>query len=204
MHDIAILIPAAGASSRMRGRDKLIEEVDGLPLLRRQAKRAIFTGAHVTVTVPDHDHPRAKALAGLPVQLVAVPDADLGMSASLRRGVSFLPDGMKALMILPGDMPDLGTTDILTMVEHFRATPFPMVYQATSADGRPGHPVLFPAECFPALAQIDGDQGARKVLEAYKHRLRRVALPGERALTDLDTPEAWEIWRAGQEKKIPA
>ena len=31
----ALLLPAAGASSRMRGRDKLLEHVDGVALLRR-------------------------------------------------------------------------------------------------------------------------------------------------------------------------
>ncbi|WP_084794830.1 nucleotidyltransferase family protein [Pseudoponticoccus marisrubri] len=203
MHDIAILIPAAGSSSRMKGRDKLTEEVEGLPLLRRQAKRAIFTGAHVSVTIPCHDHPRAAALAGLPVQLVAVPDSELGMSASIRRGISFLPHGIRAVMILPADMPDVETADILRLVEGFRATPFPMLQQATAADGTPGHPVLFPADCFPALQQLTGDKGARDVLRANEHRVRRIALPGQRALTDLDTPEAWDMWRARQ-TPIPA
>ncbi|MAY45584.1 MAG: 4-diphosphocytidyl-2C-methyl-D-erythritol synthase, partial [Rhodobacteraceae bacterium] len=32
MNDIPILLLAAGSSSRMRGRDKLMEEVDGQPL----------------------------------------------------------------------------------------------------------------------------------------------------------------------------
>ena len=91
MLDISILIPAAGASSRMRGRDKLTETVDGLPLLRRQALRAIDTGAHVAVTLPDPDHPRTAALQGLPVQVIEVPDSDLGMSASIRRGVASEP-----------------------------------------------------------------------------------------------------------------
>lgn len=201
MQDIAILIPAAGASSRMRGRDKLTEQVEGLPLLRRQAMRAIETGAHVCVTLPDYDHPRAKSLAGLPVQLVAVPDSDLGMSASIRRGVGLLPRGLKAVIILPADMPELESDDISRLIDGFRATPFPMLQQATAEDGTPGHPVLFPEDCFMALQQLTGDQGAREILQINRHRLRHVALPGERALTDLDTPEAWAEWRA---ERIPA
>lgn len=195
MQDIAILIPAAGASSRMRGRDKLLEEVDGAPLLRRQAQRAMATGCHVTVTLPDHDHPRAEALAGLAVQIVAVPDAATGMSASLRRAVAHLPRGLTALVVLPADMPEIDTDDLQTVIEGFRATPFPMLQQATAEDGTPGHPVLFPADCFPALAQLTGDTGARDVLQANAHRLRRVSTPGRRALVDLDTPEAWAAWR---------
>jgi CTP:molybdopterin cytidylyltransferase MocA len=67
--------------------------------------------------------------------------------------------------------------------------------QATAQDGSPGHPVLFPKDCFDDLARLDGDQGARPVLRANDHRLLRIALPGQRALIDLDTPEDWAQWR---------
>ncbi|BBU56654.1 molybdopterin-guanine dinucleotide biosynthesis protein A [Mameliella alba] len=198
MLDISILIPAAGASSRMRGRDKLTETVDGLPLLRRQALRAIDTGAHVAVTLPDPDHPRAAALQGLPVQVIEVPDSDLGMSASIRRGVGLIPRGIKAMIILPADMPEIETEDIQKLISSFQSVPFPMLQQATAADGTPGHPVLFPQDCFMALQTLTGDQGARDVLKANAHRLRQIPLPDRRALTDLDTPEAWRAWRASQ------
>ncbi|NBR54129.1 MAG: nucleotidyltransferase family protein, partial [Rhodobacteraceae bacterium] len=39
-----ILILAAGKSSRMRGRDKHLEEIDGVPLLRRLALAALALG----------------------------------------------------------------------------------------------------------------------------------------------------------------
>lgn len=180
----------------MRGADKLLELVDGQPLLRLQARRALFTGAHVVVTLPDYDHPRADVLAGLPVQLVGVPDAETGMSASLRRGVGMLPSGMRGLMILPCDMPELTTGDLVTVIEAFRSVPFSTVQQGCSEDGTPGHPVLFPADCFTALQTLRGDYGARDVLKANSHRLRRVPLPGQHALVDLDTPEDWDQWRA--------
>ncbi|MGH1414447.1 MAG: nucleotidyltransferase family protein [Pelagimonas sp.] len=198
MLDIAIVIPAAGASRRMRGQDKLLQEIDGVPLLRRQVQIALATGAHVCVTLPDHDHPRAAALQGLPVQIVAVPDAALGMSASLRRGVGLLPRNLRAVIILPADMPDLETEDLLAVYQGFCNEAHPTLQQATSADGKPGHPVLFPSDCFMALMSVSGDQGARQVLRDNKHRLRHVALPGDRALTDLDTPEAWDSWYARQ------
>ncbi|MDJ0822059.1 MAG: nucleotidyltransferase family protein [Paracoccaceae bacterium] len=196
MGGIAVLIPAAGFGTRMRGEDKLLHEVAGMPLLRRQALHALEAGDHVAVTLPAYDHPRAKALNGLPVQIVEVPDADAGMSSSLRRGVGRLPRGMAAVMILPADMPDITESDMALLVSGFRATPHPMLQQGTAADGTPGHPVLFPADCFPALMTLTGDYGARDVLRANRHRLRLVALPDRHALTDLDTPEAWAAWRA--------
>lgn len=195
MLNIAILIPAAGASSRMRGLDKLTENIDGLPLLRRQALRAKATGAHVAVTLPDWHHPRAAVLQGLPVQVIEVPDSDLGMSASIRRGVGFLPRDITAVVILPADMPEIETEDIQKLIQSFQSTPYPMLQQATTEDGTPGHPVLFPADCFMALQTLTGDHGAREILRMNAHRLRHVVLPGRRALIDLDTPEAWTAWR---------
>ncbi|NDV97981.1 NTP transferase domain-containing protein [Salipiger sp. PrR002] len=194
MGGIAVLIPAAGTSSRMRGADKLLKHVGGRALLRRQAEEALRAVNHVTVTLPDHDHPRAAALAGLPVQLIAVPDADQGMSASLRRGVGMLPRGIDAVVILPADMPDLRAEDIDKLVRGFRAMPHPALQQGCTEDGTPGHPVLFPADCFSAIQMLSGDEGARSVLATNRHRLRMVPLPGRRALTDLDTPEAWQDW----------
>ena len=42
--DVTILLLAAGASARMRGVDKLLQEVDGAALLRVMARRAAKAG----------------------------------------------------------------------------------------------------------------------------------------------------------------
>ncbi len=180
----------------MRGTDKLLMEVEGRALLRRQAEVALAVADHVSVAVPGHEHPRVAALAGLPVQVVEVPDADLGMSSALRRGVGMLPPGMEAVVILPADMPEISSCDIAAVIRAFRNVPRPTLQQATAEDGTPGHPVLFPRDCFSALLNLTGDMGAKAVLAANVHRVRQVPLPDRHALTDLDTPEAWRAWEA--------
>ncbi len=193
MKNIAILLLAAGASSRMRGRDKLMELVGGVPLLSLICSRAAQTGLPCYVMVPTLDHPRVSATAT--AHVVPVPDASEGMAASIRAGVRALGDNIEAVMILPCDMPELHTTDLLHLASHFHSSASP-VLRATASDGTPGHPVLFPRRCFPALSQITGDQGARGLLRSEKVEL--VSLPCKRAVTDLDTPEAWAEWRARQ------
>lgn len=192
---IAVLLLAAGASRRMRGRDKLLEEIDGAPLLRRQARAALAAGiGPVLVALPCADHPRAAALDGLAVTPVPVADADEGMGASIRAGVAALPPGMRGVIILPADMPDLGAVELVQMEQAFRGDPLPILRGASGA--RPGHPVLFPADLFPALQTLSGDRGAAPVIAANRTRLRLLPLPGQSALTDLDTPEAWTEWWA--------
>lgn len=192
MSRIAILLLGAGASSRMRGGDKLLEPVDGTPLIVRQTKRALEASRDVLVALPAPDHPRAALLQGLPVTRIAVPDASNGMSASIRRGVAALPAGLDAVMILPADMPDLTAADLRAMVQAYQPG---TILRATAADGTHGHPVIFPTACFDALQALDGDQGARPVLAQYRDIVRTLALPGHNALTDLDTPEDWAAWR---------
>ncbi|KPD12374.1 NTP transferase domain-containing protein [Phaeobacter sp. 11ANDIMAR09] len=193
MSNMAILLLAAGASSRMKGRDKLMEPVQGMPLLNLICRRASQTGLPCYVTVPTLDHPRVSATGT--ARVVAVPDASEGMSASIRAGVRALEENIEAVMILPCDMPELQTEDFSTLANRFRGAASP-VLRATSSDGTPGHPVLFPRRCFAELSQITGDQGARILLRDQEVEL--IALPGQRALTDLDTPEAWARWRANQ------
>ena len=192
---VAILIPAAGASSRMRGRDKLLEEVAGRPLLGLVAARARAVAEAVLVTLPDPPGARGAALSGLDVTRVPVADASVGMAASLRAGVAALPEGIQGLMILPADMPEIEEEDLSSVVRAFERDPH-AIWRGAGANGTPGHPVLFPGDCLPRIAAVSGDRGAREVLRAEAARVRALPLPGGHALTDLDTPEDWARWRA--------
>lgn len=196
MTQIILVIPAAGASRRMGDRDKLLEPVDGMPLVRGVATRALAVSEDVIVTLPSLSHPRADALDGLSARLIPVPDAQDGMSASLRHAARAVPATATGVMILPADMPDLTEDDLRLMVHTFEEASGAFLIQATGADGTPGHPVIFPADLVPEFRSLTGDAGARSILQANRHRLIRVALPNENALTDLDTPDAWTLWRA--------
>jgi len=193
MPKTAILILAAGASSRMGREDKLMKDVNGTALLARVLTRALSTQLPVFVTLPTLNHPRATLLQGSTATPIAVPDWSSGMAASIRQGITGLPDQTPGVMILPGDMPDL-TTDDLTHLAHTSKNNPNAIIRATTENGSPGHPVIFPAELFASLRQITGDQGARAVIKAHMGRLKQIVLPGNHALCDLDTPEDWTAW----------
>lgn len=196
MTRITIVIPAAGASRRMGDLDKLLESVDGTPLLRGVAERALAVSDDVIVTLPDLSHPRAEVLENVPVRQIPVPDASGGMSASLRRAALAVPDTCSGVMILPADMPDLTEDDLRQVMKAFEDASGAFLVQATGSDETPGHPVIFPADLIAQFQTLTGDTGARAILAANRRRLIRVALPAAHATTDLDTPEAWALWQA--------
>ncbi len=189
-----ILIPAAGASSRMRGSDKLLEEVEGKPLLRRQAIMALATGCAVVVTLPPDRPARGAALDGLAVTRVIVPDAALGLSVSLAAGLAAIGPA-PAVIVLLADLPEISAEDLNHLVARHRDLP-EAILRATAQDGTAGHPVLFPAWVLPELGAMTGDSGARALLRGHADRVVAVALADRRAVTDLDTPEDWAAWRA--------
>lgn len=197
---VLVLIPAAGAARRMRGADKLAERVEGQPVLALMAGRARAAAAPVLVTLPPagapHADARRAALAGLDVLTLEVPEAAEGMAASLRAGAARAQaDGHAGLMVLLPDMPEIAASDIAGMLARFAALAPPRpVLRATAADGTAGHPVILPADLFPAMDALHGDAGARALLA--DRTVLPHPLPGRRAVTDLDTPEAWAAWRA--------
>lgn len=192
------ILLAAGASRRMRGTDKLMQEVDGMPLIRRQAALLRSVCAPVIVALPVPPHPRHDALEGLDVLRCPVPEAGEGMNASLRTAAAALPGDAPGAMLLLADLPALTEADLNHVLEQADFTSETLIWRGATQDGRPGHPVIFAAPLFAALRALRGDGGARDVVRAAGARLQLVPLPEDRARRDLDTPEDWAAWRAEQ------
>lgn len=192
---VHILVLAAGASSRMRGRDKLVQRIKGKPILRMVAETALATGAPVLVTLPPASEARRAAVADLALQVVEVPDAGLGMSRSIVGGLAAItdPGPSDGMMILPADMPGFSAKALADLISRFRAEP-DLAWRGGTTDGTPGHPAIFPRDLWPSLAAISGDEGGRSVLKRHADRVRQVPLPGNMAILDLDTPEDWATY----------
>ena len=202
---IVTFLPAAGQSQRMGGRDKLLETVVGQPLLRRAAATALAAGlGPVFVGLRPGDRARRKALGNLAVGIVDVPDADVGLSATLRAGAKAALAAIRGaapsrgdheyygmLVFLP-DMPDIETTDLVAFDRTFQGRGGPVV-RGTTEDGKPGLPVLFPENLLHDFDLLEGDKGAATLLAG--ERVVDLPLDGDRALVDLDTPEDWARWR---------
>ncbi|MGR3463629.1 nucleotidyltransferase family protein [Limimaricola sp.] len=189
-----LLILAAGASSRMRGSDKLATGIDGVPLLRRQTMAAIAAGARVFVALRPGDA-RAELIAGLDAVAIEVASSAEGMGGTLRGGVARLPLARR-FGVMPADLPELDTAAIARVIDAAAREDGHLVWRGVSARGRFGHPLFCDAALRPRFEALSGDQGGRSALAPYRKKTRLVALPGEAATRDLDTPEDWAAWRA--------
>jgi molybdenum cofactor cytidylyltransferase len=201
---VAVIVLAAGAARRMRGRDKLLEPLgDGRPVLRHAAEAALASQAsEVVVVLPPGAEGRREALGGTGARVVEAPDWAEGMAASLRAGLAAVAPETDAVVVLLADMPEVRSRDIDRLIAAFDPAEGREICRAVTADGVAGHPVLFGRRFFETLGALSGDRGARDVLREGSEFVTDVPTPGRSAVVDLDTPEDWESWRRGLQ--IPA
>lgn len=191
-----ILILAAGASARMRGVDKLLLEVDGAPLLRRQARMALKVSRDVRIALPPRPHARYDVVQDLDVQPIEVADAATGMSASLRALFATLEAEQTHAMVLLSDLPDLTCDDLRAVMAATERHPDALIWRGATSAGKGGHPMIVHQSLFNKFQRLTGDSGGQSVIAELGKSVHLVPLDGTRARQDIDTPEDWAAWHA--------
>lgn len=184
----AVLL-AAGRGQRMGGPNKLLSRIAGQPLVRRAASALANSSVRNVVTVTGHQAERVvSALEGLDMRMVDNPAYATGLASSLKIGIAALrPDAAGALVAL-GDMPEVTAAHIDKLVEAFVGQRGHAIVRATHA-GKRGNPVILPRTLFSAVAALEGDTGARQIVETSGFPVVDVEI-GAAASLDIDTPEA--------------
>lgn len=194
--NIAVIIPAAGASRRL-GRPKQLERLDstgGLTLLRRAATAALEAKVGPVVVVLGAEITRSFAeLRDLKCEITEAADWTEGISASIRTGVSRAAglsgncpgdEEVDAFMILLADQWKVTAEDIRRLAQSHVASGKSM--SAASYDGTVGVPAVFGRKLLPELMLLKGDEGARKLLRGEGGEVNRVDMPS--AAEDFDVP----------------
>lgn len=188
---VAGVLLAAGTSSRYGGSNKLLERVDGEPMVRRSARALIDSSLDSVTVVLGHDPEAVRdALAGLDVEFVENPAYESGQASSVRRAVETIRGsghtGADAVVFALGDMPYVDPASVDGLVAAFEATGRSAL--AAGHNGKRGNPVLFAAEHFDALADTSGDTGGRGVLLGAGDAAV-VETGDEGVLRDVDRPD---------------
>jgi molybdenum cofactor cytidylyltransferase len=191
---IAAVVLAAGLSSRM-GSNKLLQEWQGLPLLRWVVEAALKSDARPVIVITGNDAMRVEAaLEGLDVQFVHNSKYHEGLSTSLKAGIEAVPESADGALVLLGDMPEVDAALINRMIAAFSPADGRSVCVAAH-DQKRGNPVLWARNFFPEIGQLAGDEGAKRLLARHEDLICEIEA-GDAALRDIDTPEALAALRA--------
>jgi molybdenum cofactor cytidylyltransferase len=191
---IGAVILAAGQSSRYRAADptassKVVAALAGKPLVRHVAEAALAAGLDPVIVVTGHAREETQAaLSGLPVRFLHNSAFATGLASSLKQGVAALPLDCAGAAILLGDMPLVNAQILRGLAAAFAANPGASAV-APIYEGVRGNPVLIRSSLFDEVARLQGDVGARKLLQGRADVLD-VAIDDAGVAIDIDTPEA--------------
>jgi molybdenum cofactor cytidylyltransferase len=184
------IVLAAGLGTRFGGR-KLLAPWEGGVLLGAALEAAFAAPVHMVTLVTGADSQlvttAAHALMERTGQIerlktVHASDYELGMAASLRTGIEYLPEHADGAYVFLGDMPRIPhalLSDLADALDGYDAV-------APTFQGRRGHPVLFARSQFPALAALTGERGGRALLDEMGERLKLVEASDDGILFDVD------------------
>ncbi len=187
---VAAVVLAAGQSSRMAPRHKLLEpDGSGVPMVARVVDHVLASRARPVLVVTGHRAAEVAAvLQGRDVTLVHAADYADGLSASLRAGLAALPPSAAAALVVLGDMPLVTGAAMNHLIDTYDAVEGRLIVVPTH-DGRPGNPVLWDKRYHPAMMALAGDSGARALLRQHGDAVAEVELD-DSVLRDFDTLES--------------
>ena len=192
------VVLAAGQSRRMGGPNKLLMLVDGKSLIRKTVETITEAGFREIVVVVGHQEPDVRAaLAGLSVRFVTNPDYAEGLSTSLKAGLWLLGTTTQAALVCLGDMPLLRADHLRRLVEGFDPENGKLIGVPTH-NAKRGNPILWARQFFEDMRQVSGDTGARHLIGVHESLVYEVEFDDTAVLTDLDTAEQWQRFRAEQ------
>ena len=190
--DIHAVLLAAGRSERMGRNNKLLLNVDGIPLVRKSAINILNSDVTSMTVVTGFDENKiVNALSGLNVNFVKNINFREGLSSSLKAGLANITPSPSAVIICLADMPKIQPEHINQLIENFDPLRGWEICIPTN-NGKRGNPVLIGSRFFPYIFETSGDFGAKQVMKQHSDKIVEVEIGTSDIHFDIDTQDEYE------------
>ncbi len=173
---------ASGRSTRFAGGDKLLYEVEGVPMAERVFRAlppeipgvVVTESAAVAALAQKHEN----------LTVTANPGGEEDVSVTIRRGIEALPPAAEGALFCVCDQPWITEGSVRRLMEAFGRDPA-YIY-VLSCGGRSGNPCLFPEKYFGELSALPFDKGGKELVRRHPEAVRYVQAGDARELEDVD------------------
>jgi molybdenum cofactor cytidylyltransferase len=191
---VAGAVLAAGLSARMRGVNKLLVPLGGVPAIARICSAALESDLRPVVVVLGHERdavrdavmrwcgPRASE-----IRFAFNPDYREGRLSSVATALAAVPERCDAVMFIRGDQPWLSSDLISRLLRKYREGGAPLAFPVYR--GRKGSPTVFARACFDRLLALRADGGTLDLAVELWERAAKLEVDDPRCLSGVDTPE---------------
>jgi molybdenum cofactor cytidylyltransferase len=193
---ISAIIPAAGLSSRMGDRNKLLLPFRGKTLIEHAVDTLLESKIGEVVVVVGYEREKIEEVLESRTSAITIIDNPLyndGMSTSIHAGVTAASNETEAIMIYLADQPLMEPADINQLIDAF--------YDARSENrsivvpfyqGRRGNPVILDARFKADILDVVGDIGCRRIIKLNPDKVFVVEMDTDHVVRDIDSPADYE------------
>jgi molybdenum cofactor cytidylyltransferase len=165
MENIAVIVLAAGKSSRMKMPKQLVKIGNNFLLEFVLSKAKAINKNHVYCVLGANDAHIRREISSSNIHFIYNANFKEGLSASIVSGVSEIEmkhQNYDGVLILLGDQPALEKEYLNAMIALFSKDNSKII--ASKYGGKLGVPAIFPQSYFSKLKNMSGDSGAKEIL----------------------------------------
>ena len=184
---ISAILLAAGQSKRMGGENKLTKEIQGTPLIKHSVKNILASSIDELIVVLGYQKEIIEKIIDKNerIKFVFNGNFESGMASSIKIGLNNLSKKTEAFFICLGDMP-LINKDTYNQLIKSRNNKEIIV---PTYNGQQGNPILFSKSIKEKIMTIQGDVGAKKILELNKNKILNVEVGNQSIKKDFNTKD---------------
>ena len=181
---ISAILLAAGQSKRMNGENKLTKEIQGIPLIKHSVKNILASSIDELIVILGYQKEVIEKIIDKNerIKFAFNVNYENGMASSIKTGLNNLSEKTEAFFICLGDMP-MVNSDIYNQLIQSKNNKEIIV---PTYNGQQGNPILFSKSIKEKIMTIQGDVGAKKILELNKNKILNVEVGNQSIRKDFN------------------
>ena len=166
---ISAILLAAGQSKRMKGENKLTKKIQNIPLIKLSVKNILASSINELIIVVGHQKEIIEKFIDKneKIKFVFNKDFESGMASSIKAGLNHLSNNTEACFICLGEMP-MVNQEVYNLLIRSRNNKEIIV---PTYKGQQGNPVLFSISMKDKVKTVEGDIGAKKIIDMNKDKI---------------------------------
>lgn len=193
MYRIAVIILAAGSSSRMGSPKQLLKWGDKTLITHVIETVLQLKIENISVVLGANYELISEHIKGYPITILNNQNWKLGLGKSIAYATQCLMESNKnidGVLFVLADQPFVNATYLNEILNSFNANKNAII--ATSYNNNIGVPVLFDKKYFNALINLKDDNGAKHILKHHESYVKALIPPNKNV--DLDTKEDYNTF----------
>jgi len=184
---ISAILLAAGQSKRMNGENKLCKKFRGIPLIEHSVKNILSSAIDEIIIVLGYEKEILENIIqkNNKIKFAFNKNFESGMASSIKVGLNHLSNKTDAFFICLGDMPMVNKNVYNKLIMQRKNKNI----IAPTFNGVRGNPILFSKLMKKKIMKVEGDVGAKKLLEINKSNILYFEIDDSSINKDFNTPE---------------